>query len=216
MNKVILAILSASLSFMATAETYQVKVGISTTIENSVFAVAAPSVNVPDGEDVDEITFIQETIGISNWELCFDSDVDGHTQTAYHTGCDGKGATVFIAEYNDTIYGDGINRFAGYTTIDSGVPDGGYTDPDATLFDLLKSESFTTPANTVNVVVASYYGPLFDGSSYGGVNLITDRSTSYPYGNCGSGNFTNWTSSACSGGNRAFQYDVPFKVYAVN
>jgi hypothetical protein len=214
MNKIILTILCASLSLPVISETFQMRVNIGSVIENSVFPVAASS--VPDGEDIDEITFIQDTVNISNWELCYDTSVDPITAAAFHAGCDGKGATVFIAEYNDIYYGAGITRFAGYSPIDWGLPTGYHAAPSARLFNLLTEESFsptgTNPSSTV-------YTTQAQGIAFGGGNdvaIIDSNIGSYPYGYCFGYTFNGWTSEDCSGGDWRFHAHPSVKVYAVN
>jgi hypothetical protein len=195
---------------MVTAETYQMKFGISSTIENSVFPVTS---SAPAGENVDEITFIQDTLDISNWELCYDSSVSAYTAAAFHTGCDGKGATVTIAEYNN---GAGIKRFGGYSPVDWGLTTGGYSAPDARLFNLLTLTAFSPTGYAPHwaVYVNSGYGPTFGGGH--DLRLIDGGSWNLGYCN-GVITYTGWSREECaSSGDSSFITPPSFKVYAVD
>jgi hypothetical protein len=214
MSKLILALLCASLSFPVISETYQLKTKLGSVIENSVFSLAASS--APADQNPDDIAFIQEEIGISNWELCYDSSVDGNSTSAFHAGCDGKGATVFIAEYNDDLfYGGGITRFAGYSPIDWGETTGYHTAPDARLFDL-KIPQFYSPTDSAKAVyVHPSQGPGF-GAGHALVLLYGGHSTLFYGYAASSGHYIGWSGDSATGNYWKFSAHPSIKVYAVN
>jgi hypothetical protein len=214
MNKIILIILCGAISFPAMSETYSMSVKLGVVIENGVFAAAGSSANA--GENMDEITFIQDTVGISNWELCYDTSVDAITAEAFHTACDGKGATVFIAEHTDVLYGVGITRFAGYSPIDWGAETGYHAAPSARLFNLLTEESFapSDSGSSHAIYITPDQGIAFGAGN--DLSIIDSNIGSIPYGYCTSSTYSEWTSEDCSGGSWKFQSHPSVKVYAVN
>jgi hypothetical protein len=175
--------------------------------------IPAAASSVPYGEDLDEIAFIETTVDISNWELCYDSSVDAYTAAAFHTGCNGKGATVTIAEYDDVTYGSGIKRFGAYSPIDWSSPTEYYNAPSARLFNLLTLEAFS-PSSSTSVYVNQSRGPSFGASN----DLVLLENSIHADGYCFPSDYSGWSRSDCvtTGSDHKFYSPPSFKVYAVN
>jgi hypothetical protein len=175
------------------------------------FEVVNP--NIPGSEDPDEIEFIHSVIGDKTWELCFDTSVDYRSTAAFHSGCDGKGDTVLIANYpGDTV------RFAAYSNIDWGSPKGYYYSTESTLMNLTNKTSHYTSGIQTEVGEEAVYVFPDKGPTFGFGNDLTfyfgEGTGTSKYGSCYLYTYEGWDSTNCqSSGSIKLASNVNLKVY---
>jgi hypothetical protein len=205
MRKILLLLLSAT-SLLATAATYEVRVPLSVA-EQSSFLINTNAT----AEELGDIEYIESLIGEKEWIICYDSGNGALIGIDYHIGCDGKGATVTIAEYNG-------KKFGGYSPIDTGSADGYHGAPTARIFDLTNQISAAPTgqySGSRDVYVKAGAGPAW---GWGHDLRLYDNSDNY--GSCDGGNtYPGWEAINCggiSGAHVAFTGHTIARVYEVN
>jgi hypothetical protein len=178
----------------------------------SQIAFEVATFDVPDSEDRAEIEFIHSVIGETSWELCFDTSVDGWTPEAFHSGCNGKGSTVTIAN----VPGQTV-RFAAYSNIDWGSPEGYYFSTESRLMNLTDQTSYRAEGiyetGEKGVSVDQAKGPAF-GAGHDLVFLYGGHS-SMPNGYCFGHTYAGWDKADCNPPSWKFPSNVNVKVYSV-